>query len=520
VSIIGAAAVSILMLGLIRSWALCPVSSNAVGKSRMNLVLAQPHGQNNAVEWEVTDDFQWVRAKPHLDAQILGTRERGEVVLGTRKGEWVFLANGEGWMLAEQHLLKRFPIYKLQPNGSCSAAGQFPIIESTLCRFAARSVGIAADSVHLRRNDEGYLDVQCFSKGNVSGAICSSLPYLPPSNHITSAETIRDRIAKARLRMLRSIQSCRHELQAPCTVLWNMTLSDMVRIGFGSTMAWSAIAVTYAGLAGCDVAVDKSFHQAWVAWGVGQFWTHVLPNDEFSRRWSNGRYCQFADKFSAHQTAVRCEGPHAVVLKTMYDANPFPCSLSSNFDLFLDGLLQIFGPVLVQYQPPFPDTYAAMHVRHGDKSMEQTTTFGLGKHFDGLRKVWRSAKRIFVASDDSKVITAAKERLRSKQGQKVSLRWTTGEQRWAGGVPSAQFMNHSHGSGAVRAVLSDYSAMAMATVLVGIKNSNFFNTARLLNMALHSDVRWHEPWCWDIGTQTICDKLYLVWRESGPKRPQ
>jgi len=517
VGIIVTVTASILMLGLIRSWALCPTSPNAVSKNLVNLVLAQPDGQDDAGEWEVTDDFQWVRARPQLDAETSGTRERGEVVLGTRKGDWVYLANGDGWMLAKQHLLERFPIYKLLPNGSCSAAGQFPIIESTLCRFAARSVGIAADNVHLRHNDEGYLDVQCYSSGNATGAVCSSLPYLPPSNRITSAATIRERIAKARLRVLRSLERCRRPQQAPCTLLWNKTLPDMVRIGFGSSVAWSVILVSYAGLAGCDVAVDKSFQQAWVAWGVGQFWSHVLPDDEFSRRWSKAPYCGFVH--NGDKTGLRCEGPQTVVLETMSETNPFPCSLSSNFDIFLAGLLQIFGPVLLQYIPPFPYTYAALHVRHGDKVIENMAIYGLAEHMDGLRKVWLDPKRVFVTSDDSKVIAAAKEQLRSEHGKKVTLKWTTGEQRWAGGVPGGQFRNHNHDGGAVRAVLSDYSAMALSSVLVGSNHSNFFNTARLLNMALHSDMRWQEPWCWDIGTQSICDNRYSVWTAYGPRLP-
>jgi len=159
--------------------------------------------------------------------------------------------------------------------------------------------------------------------------------------------------------------------------------------------------------------------------------------------------------------------------------NPFDCQVRSEFELFLDQLLQVFGPVLAQYTSPFQHTYAAVHVRHGDKVVD-LAIFGLRKHVRVLRKVWPRIQRIFVTSDDSTVIKAASEALRHGNGENVTVRWTAGETRWSGGVPSDQNDDHDHDSAAVRAVLSDFSAMALSSVLVGYQYSNFFNSARLL----------------------------------------
>jgi len=298
-------------------------------------------------------------------------------------------------------------------------------------------------------------------------------------------------------------------------IFWNRTLADMVRRGFGAKIKMSVIVASYVQLAGCDMVVPDNFQQTWEAWGMGPFWSYMLPSDEFDRRWAAATQCKFY-KLNTSTRYARCTGSgNAFERATLRRSNPFPCQGTSDFTLFLEQLLQILGPVLLRYGPPFPYTYAGLHVRHGEKVVE-FPVFSLEKHMADLRMTWPSVKRVFVASDDAKVIAAAKEGLWLTHGGYATVKWTVDEKRWTGGVPYSQYLNHTHDRAAIRAVLGDFSALALSTVLVGSAYSNFFDCARLLNLALHSDIRWHEPWCYDIANQSVCDKRFSVWQGFGP----
>jgi hypothetical protein len=148
--------------------------------------------------------------------------------------------------------------------------------------------------------------------------------------------------------------------------------------------------------------------------------------------------------------------------------------------------------------------------------MENRPIFGFKEHIGALKKLWPTLQRIFVTSDDAKIIKATSDSLRAHNGVNATVRWTAGERRWSGGAPSGQCENHDHDRSAISAVLSDFSAMALSPVLVGSNMSCFFNAARLLNMAVHWDRRRLEPWCYDVNTRRICDRWYFIYTDFGP----
>lgn len=319
---------------------------------------------------------------------------------------------------------------------------------------------------------------------------------------------------EARLKLLQGREVCRKVRQAPCTILWNRTLNDMVRLGFGSAIAYTVGAVNYGELAGCDNAVSQSFMRDWTSWGMGPFWSKVLHDDEFNSRWKISGRCDFVPKVDAVLGVplyMRCHGKTSLAYEDFKTRSPFKCRLYDEFELFLHQMVQVFGPVLYRYAPAFEHSYAALHVRHGDKIMEDRPIYGLREHFRGVHKLWPSMHRMFVTSDDAKVIHAARQ-----ENVDATVRWTADEKRWSGGAPSGQFMNHEHSTSAVSAVLSDFTALALSRALVGNNGSCFFNSARVLNMALSWKQRRAQPWCYDVHTRAICDYWWFVYWDWGP----
>jgi len=487
--------------------------------------LVEQKRPSQPVEWEVKQQFVRVRQFPTVKSKALDSRETGDVVIGSREGQWLNLSDNSGYMLIGKGLLvQRFPVYTVQTNGRCLDTAQFPIIDSAICRFAASFVGVLPESARLLHVDPEQPEPQCHGvSGSVppsNATICSSLPYLPPaSSGVMSAKQIQERIVKARMNLLQGRAACMRVPKAPCTILWKRTLADMVKRGFGAALAFTVPVAVYGELAGCDNVVAESYQRDWMAWGMGPFWSKVLPDTEFNRHWAAATRCAFDlahDNVLGPPSIMRCQGPTGMVHAMFKQSRPFDCGMRNEFELFLNQLMQVFGPFLVQYAPPFRHTYAALHVRHGEKVMENRPIYGLREHIGGLKALWPTIQRIFVTSDDAKIIKATSDSLGHGNANNITVRWTSGEKRWSGGAPPAQFENHDHDNAAVRAVLSDFSALALSPILVGNNGSCFYNSARLLNMAVHWDIRRLEPWCYDVNTRTMCDRWYFIYQDWGP----
>merc|ERR1712008_325753 len=103
---------------------------------------------------------------------------------------------------------------------------------------------------------------------------------------------------------------------------------------------------------------------------------------------------------------------------------------------------------------------------------------------DALKKYWPHMKNVFLASDDTQVITDAKKIL----GSGYTIRTTADEQRWKGGPPESDFNNHVHDD-AVNAMFDDISGLASASMLIGTFRSKLFSTVHTLNAHLHTKLK-------------------------------
>jgi len=171
----------------------------------------------------------------------------------------------------------------------------------------------------------------------------------------------------------------------------------------------------------------------------------------------------------------------------------------------------MFGPRISGYRLPYNHTYAAFHVRKGDKVKEihagEEDMFQRAGDITNLlatlNQYWPHMTRIFVATDDSNTILQASKTLHDQ----YNITWSANAARFPGGNPMSQAGNHANNDGAVNGVLDDQSGLASAAVLIGGSDSGFFNVARALNIDLHKGMFRPRPWCYDVYRNRICDRF-------------
>jgi len=211
---------------------------------------------------------------------------------------------------------------------------------------------------------------------------------------------------------------------------------------------------------------------------------------------------------------VKCEMPPAFISDSSYEA--YLRTPQYNGQLFKGWpnlYLQSFGPRLSAYRVPYNHSYAAFHVRTGDKMkdilFEQSQTnlnsFQQSGNVEGLLAIlnqyWPHISSVFIATDDSNAVEQASKAVQGK----YNLTWSANAARYPGGTPMAQYENHVSNDGAVNGVLDDQAGLAAASVLIGASDSGFFNVARMLNIALHNGLPRLHPWCYDVYRHKICD---------------
>jgi hypothetical protein len=149
-----------------------------------------------------------------------------------------------------------------------------------------------------------------------------------------------------------------------CALLWGHSLSTMMATGFGSVVMDMPVVILFARRHYCDLLVSSNFAAEWQRWRLSPFWDAVVDSALWGDRWSRSHGCSIG---GAAQRGIRCEGPPMVVgPKTENWMGAAACDPD-----YGELLLEIFGRRLKAYQPPHRSPYVGIHVRRGDKAVEQ-----------------------------------------------------------------------------------------------------------------------------------------------------
>jgi len=330
--------------------------------------------------------------------------------------------------------------------------------------------------------------------------LCSSGRYVTIADAYMNQQEVTVRLKQVEQSLSEGRSKCRVSSPQPnpCVVLWQIHARDWVRKGFGATMGMFQNLRAYSTYIGCTWAVSEEFVQDWATWKLGPFWALTLPNDQFHARYAAASVCgDVFTSFWCPPQPVKCEnaplsgdGEQTFLRSPAYNGPGPPTGVfKGGYDIYT----QTFGPRLQAYRTPFNETYAAIHIRHGDKIHEVPRLFQLESALGILKTYWPDVKKVFLASDDAQVIDDAKKGL----GKNYTVRTTADEERWIGGTPEVNYNEHVHDDNAVTAVLDDISGMASAPILIGAVHSNFFRTALTINVNLHAKLLRRKPWCWD-----------------------
>mmetsp|Transcript_81265 Transcript_81265/g.161253 ORF Transcript_81265/g.161253 Transcript_81265/m.161253 type:complete len:595 (+) Transcript_81265:35-1819(+) len=517
-------------------------SNNAVSKMIVSKVAASAVLGADKVttakrmEWVVSNYNVKVRQSPSIQSRQLGTKPKGTIVLGKRRGLWLSLVQEIGWIrikLGGTKLLEPRPVeYARVSKGSCGDSGRYAITSLGVCEAASVALGNGPGAVRLYTGDEarpqgcyiengvlwmainpnGVGDGGCRGPCNVGTLtrtlLCSSQAYHIPGTGFLTSGAIKSRMKALNQSVAKSFLRCKKPKKS-CRVLWSKGIKDFVRYGFGSALTFFQPFRAYLAFTGCSLVVSEHLAKEWAQNGLAPFWNVESPMQEWMQEQPKAPTCPISFLKHWGPEAVRCEARRGAVSdehrlafwrSTYYNKSPFQG--------YTDLLLQTLGPRLSLAKQPFQARYAAFHVRRGDL-IPAMYKQGKGHRLDGitvplftaiLRARWPELNRIFVATDDEHQVAMA-----AKMGQEnLIFNWTQ-ERRWHGGAPVSQSKDHVHTDGDVTAVLDDMVALAGAAVLIGGSDSSFFNVARLLNLGLHMDSQRPYPWCYDAFLHKVCD---------------
>lgn len=118
--------------------------------SRMAAAIGGPlDGLGGEQEWAVVfTGLASVRREMSFDADIIGVKPTGSIVIGRKIGSWISLLCETGYMalsLENPHidiLLERNSSFELITEGNCATAGKFPIQDPSVCRAAAAALNL------------------------------------------------------------------------------------------------------------------------------------------------------------------------------------------------------------------------------------------------------------------------------------------------------------------------------------------------------------------------------------------
>lgn len=514
------------------------VDFDEVSDHVIKVTRAKATAPDGYTEWTVVNPIVKVRSANSLTGSIIGSKDKGAIVIGEQKGTWLKLAQEKGWMIivmgkGHQMLQSRKVHYYRVEDGSCNDMGAFPITDKSACVTAAGYLGYktSLDDIEIYKG-KACLPDGCYAAGNRITlvpaqanfgddnckppdswkSICSSgaYPRWFSGDGYVDSKAISARVAINAKHVAEKFKAC--PAPTECTLLWPVSINDFVRIGFGASIGWFSPVRAYYAVTGCKIAVGTGFASHWKGTGFAPFWNEEIPDSTFQARWKQGADCG-GMYWTTHfkPTLIKCEMPKGFVSDAKLEAFlKTPQYNGRLFDGWYSLYLQSFGPRLAAYRLPFDHTFAAFHVRKGDKQEEIRTGGNQGMFEKSgnvqsllavMNKYWPHITSVFIATDDSNTVKEAANAVKGK----YNITWSANAARYPGGSPMAQFENHASNDGAVNGVLDDQAGLAIASVLIGGSDSGFFNVAHALNQVLHKGMPRKHPWCFDIYKNTICD---------------
>eukprot|EP00419_Tripos_fusus_P050938 CAMPEP_0172817946 /NCGR_PEP_ID=MMETSP1075-20121228/13585_1 /TAXON_ID=2916 /ORGANISM="Ceratium fusus, Strain PA161109" /LENGTH=249 /DNA_ID=CAMNT_0013658247 /DNA_START=20 /DNA_END=766 /DNA_ORIENTATION=- len=226
-----------------------------------------------------------------------------------------------------------------------------------------------------------------------------------------------------------------------CTIFWPVLIKDFVRVGFGASIGMFCPLRAYFARAGCKLVVSKSTASHWKGINFAPFWNEELPDTTFHARWTHqGGDC---GEMWMRTHRVKCQMPRGFISEHKWHAFQRTSHYNGQYFRFWydwsNLYLQSFGPRISAYRLPYNHSYAAFHVRKGDKLLEikqhKRQTFAkIGKIENYLTILSQNMPHItdiFIATDDSDTVEHAAKAFRGR----YNITWSADAARFPGGHP-------------------------------------------------------------------------------------
>lgn len=291
-----------------------------------------------------------------------------------------------------------------------------------------------------------------------------------------------------------------------CSVLWALSLKDYLTQGWASR--WTIALVLdarFVKMGPCMWVQPKSYYDEIIRYGMTPFQekTAVCSDQEWGGivqdAIQNGREIQ-----KETVTYVSGNWPGEEVSNWIYGAAggtyTMQCFVGC-WPQFDDVVLTTFAPLMASMPRPFTSAFIGMHVRHGDKGGEGVLV-SLDTLMTKAETSYGAINQVFLATDDARVI---EEEVKQFPGHQFN--WATGVNRHDGGEPlsvNGMNSNHDHNLPAIAAALQDTVNLAVADVMLGSYNSNFFRLSWVLNYLRRTQAERQVDWCFDGYTGTAC----------------
>lgn len=328
--------------------------------------------------------------------------------------------------------------------------------------------------------------------------------------------------------------------ESRCELLWNLTLGEMVAAGWGSRMLYAAIVYQSFDLwvAECDFITSESIAAEWNSSGL-KAPGRTMPQQQWSAIDTSDLHVLDARiKASIRGTWPGQQEELQDWTKTPTSTELVYMGFAACMPAFDDTLKSIFSNLL-RKPGPIAGSYVGLHVGPGEDSNESAissfqTTLALARTHSNLTAVR-------LSTDDADVIASALQlkdagtditwaHAQNKSGREAAIsarshRDARRSHRDAQvGAAVAQELGElqeavmdlqkdledsdEREEAAVAAVISDTSALAHATVLVGNFKSQFFKLVWMLNWLRRTDEERAEDWCYDVMTGLSCSSRH------------
>lgn len=509
----------------------------------------RPGAKRDNDEWQVINSIVHVRSSPSTSASSIGMKQQGQIVIGDENagGDWLQLRHEPGWVAISlggtPYLQRRLVTYSELVSGSCSDLGNFPVTEKDACIAAARALGHNVEQLGVYtggdpRPEGCYLqgskmwmeaDVRNRGRGSLSGdgaameQFCSSGIYARITDGYMDQQAVAERLNLVDWALSESKSLCplKPPPPYPCVVLWSLRAQDFVQAQFGNKIGMFEQLRAYFMYQGCAIAVSEDFAKDWTSWKLGPFWASTLPNNQWQDRFNNALACGdlilaplsppavqpaaasapgIATATLSSALPMKCEQATGVLSeqgKALFTSNPAyngPGAPTGVFNGAYDLMLQTLGPSLQAYRTPFSKGYVGIHIRRGERvDAMQTLKGNTTSAIDVLKKYWPHMKNVFLAFDDVQLVQDAADDVQMRLGSEYTIRTTKDKQ---GSTPQHD---------AVLNVLDDICGLTSASVIIGSSTSNVFGTVHTTNVYLHGKMNRHQPWCYDVNSEALCN---------------